>query len=89
MYCSCAEDFVLLAVSPGKCGLRPFGKTILAKWNFGAFYIGTLAPIKNIFMLICKNRGKIIIGKVELTIESENYLSFYGINENFDFIWKE
>jgi hypothetical protein len=28
---------------------------------------------------------KIIIGKVELKPESDNYLSYYGIKENFNF----
>ena len=51
------------------------------------FKIGSLEPIANIF-----NQGigrKIIIGKVELTYRSENYLSFYGINKDFNYILKE
>ena len=67
----------------------PFGKTIFAKGVNENALIGTLDPIRNLFVLIAKEKGKIIIGNVELTIESENYLSFYGINENFNFIWKE
>ena len=67
----------------------PFGKTIFAKGVNENALIGTLDPIRNLFMLIAKEKGKIIIGNVELTIESENYLSFYGINENFNFVWKE
>ena len=73
----------------GLHGFTPFGKKILAKGNNYSVFIGTLDPIENLFLLITKKRGKIIIGNVELTRESENYLSFYGINENFNFIYKE
>ena len=66
------------------------GKQIKAITQYNtAFGVGTLDPIKNLFYLLLEVRGKIIIGNVELTRESENYLSFYGINENFNFIYKE
>ena len=80
----------ILCDIPDLLGFRPFGKMLYAKWiNKDTFNIGTLDPIKNLFMLIAKQKGKIIIGKLELTIESENYLSFYGINDNFNFIYNE
>ena len=80
----------ILCDIPDLLGFRPFGKMLYAKWiNKDTFNIGTLDPIKNLFFQIAKGRGKIIIGKLELTIESENYLSFYGINDNFNFFYKE
>ena len=65
------------------------GKQIKAITQYNtAFGVGTLDPIKNLFYQ-CGGRGKIIIGKIVLNSESENYLSFYGINEDFNFIWKD
>ena len=65
------------------------GKQIKAITQYNtAFGVGTLDPIKNLFYP-CGGRGKIIIGKIVLNSESENYLSFYGINEDFNFIWKD
>ena len=72
------------------------GKKILAKGNVGTFFIGTLDPIRNLFDDIGNSRGnlgksgrKILIGNLELKPDSSNYLSFYGINEDFNFIFKE
>ena len=66
----------------------PFlGKIIVGHGNETSVQIGTLEPISNLFVQM--GRGKIIIGNVELKRESDNYLSFYGINDDFDFIWKE
>jgi len=64
------------------------GKRVFGKGEIGCLEIGTLEPITKIFNQLARG-GKIIIGKVELTSRSENYLSFYGINEDFNFIWKE
>ena len=76
---------------PDVLGYSPFGKMILASSKNAHFGIGTLDPIKNLFILYqgMRKEGKIIIGNVELEYKSENYLSFYGINENFNFIWKK
>ena len=76
----------------GEVRSRFLGKKIRAittqyKYNT-AFEVGTLDPIKNLFYP-CGGRGKIIIGKIVLNSESENYLSFYGINEDFNYIWKD
>ena len=65
------------------------GKEIVGKGNNTGARIGTLEPIKELFYSINAFRGKILIGKVELNIESKNYLSFYGINKDFNYIYKE
>ena len=65
------------------------GKQIKAITQYNtAFEVGTLNPIKNLFYFT-GGRGKIIIGKIVLNSESENYLSFYGINDDFNFIFKD
>ena len=65
------------------------GKQIKAITQYNtAFGVGTLDPIKNLFYSMGE-KGKIVIGKIELKYESENYLSFYGINEDFNLIWKD
>ena len=77
----CVKLFDLLG-SQGR-----LGKIIIGKSKIGHFQIGTLDPIINLFNQI--GRGRIIIGKIELTNRTENYLSYYGINKDFNFIWKE
>ena len=71
--------------------LGPLGKEIKAnftQYNWAPVKIGTLDPIKKLFAIISVEKGKIIIGNVELKFDSENYLSFYGINEDFNCILK-
>ena len=70
-------------------GFSPFGKTIEAINKNASVKIGTLNSISSPFNQAGLYKGKIIIGKVELKFESENYLAFYGINKDFNYIWKE
>ena len=64
------------------------GKIIIGHGNKKSISLGTFEPISSLFAPM-DGRGKIIIGNVELKPESDNYLSFYGINDNFNFIWKK
>ena len=69
----------------------PLGKIIFAfnKIIGAPITIGALDPIKLLFTKVENQKSisvkKIIIGKVELKPESDNYLSYYGIKENFNF----
>ena len=70
-------------------GFSPLGKKIMAIGKNGSSFVGTLDPIRSLFDKAGLYEGKIIIGEVELKYESENYLAFYGINNDFNYIWKE
>ncbi len=72
----------------------PLGKEIFGinKIIGDPIAIGTLDPIKLLFIKVQNQKSivvkKIIIGKVELKPESDNYLSFYGITNDFRFTFE-
>jgi hypothetical protein len=67
------------------------GKNIIAlnKKTGIKIEIGTLDPISLLFDGLKKKVKKIIIGKIELSPETENYLAFYGIDKDFEFTFLE
>ena len=67
------------------------GKNIIAfnKKTGIKIEIGTLDPISLLFDGLKKKVKKIIIGKIEFSPETENYLAFYGIDKDFEFTFLE